>query len=293
MSTFLEALRSGRVLLMDGAMGTELQRAGLPDGACCEEWNLTHPERVLAVHRNYVDAGAEVLLTNSFQANPPAFAKHGLEAQLEDLCRTSAVLARQAAGPKRFVLASMAPFAHKLVDGFGAKLLAGFEGTDGFLVETASDVIEATLLAVDLKVASGVAEPPPLLLSFAYQRVAGHTPRTFHGHTPEQVARWVADAPSVVGLGVNCGREITIDACTEIVRRYRDVTNLPLFARPNAGTPKNVDGQCIYPHSPEEMADKLPALLQAGVCMVGGCCGTTPAQIAGFRKVIDAWNQRH
>jgi 5-methyltetrahydrofolate--homocysteine methyltransferase len=94
----------------------------------------------------------------------------------------------------------------------------------------------------------------------------------------------------MVALGVNCGRDITIDDCAEIICRYRTVTDLPLFARPNAGTPTNVDGQWVYPHTPEQMAAELPKLLEAGVSMVGGCCGTTPAHIAAFRRVVDDWN---
>jgi 5-methyltetrahydrofolate--homocysteine methyltransferase len=289
MPTFLEALHSGRVLLMDGAMGTELQRAGLPSGACGEEWNQTHPERVLAIHQAYVDAGAEVLLTNSFQANPPALAQHGLDGELEALCKSSVTLASQAAGPNRFVLADMVPFRPHLSAGVGAKLLAAFKDSDGFLVETASDALEASLLAGDLKVAAGSSELPPLLLSYTYQRVAGHAHRTFYGLSPDQVARFTDD--KWVALGVNCGREITMDSCIEIVRHYRAITSKPIFVRPNAGTPKNVDGRWVYPHSPEEMADRLPALLEAGVCMVGGCCGTTPAHIAAFRKVVDWWNE--
>ena len=106
-NTFLEALHSGRVLLMDGAMGTELQRAGIQPGECYEHWNLTHPERVLAIHRANVEAGAEVLLTNTFQANPPALAKHGLDRQLPQLCKAGIALAREAAGTKCFALGDM------------------------------------------------------------------------------------------------------------------------------------------------------------------------------------------
>jgi len=95
----------------------------------------------------------------------------------------------------------------------------------------------------------------------------------------------------VQGLGVNCGREIGMKECVEIAHQYRDNTHLPVFVRPNAGTPKFRNEQWVYPHSPEYMASWLPELLAAGVRMVGGCCGTTPAHIAAFKKVIDEWNQ--
>src|SRR5205807_5594763 len=109
MSRLLEALTSGRVLLMDGAMGTELQRAGLPAGACGELWNLTQPERVRTIHQAYVDAGAQCLLTNTFQANPTALAKRGRSEQLEAINRSALELARLVAGPNRFVLADIGP----------------------------------------------------------------------------------------------------------------------------------------------------------------------------------------
>jgi len=105
MSRFLEALQSGRVLLMDGAMGTELQRANLQPGECGELWNLTEPERVRAIHQAYVDAGARCLLTNTFQANPLALARYDLDDQLAVMCQAAVDLAREAAGPDRWVFA--------------------------------------------------------------------------------------------------------------------------------------------------------------------------------------------
>jgi len=95
-----------------------------------------------------------------------------------------------------------------------------------------------------------------------------------------------------VALGVNCGRDIGMEDVIEIIRRYRNVTDLPLFARPNAGTPKRVGKRWVYPHTPAAMAARLPELLEAGVAMLGGCCGTTPEHIAAFRPIVEQWNQR-
>jgi methionine synthase I (cobalamin-dependent) len=111
--------------------------------------------------------------------------------------------------------------------------------------------------------------------------------RTFRGLTPEEGARRAA-ALGVAALGVNCGREIEMADCAEILRRYRAVTDLPLFARPNAGTPTKDKERLFYPRTPEEMAGGLPAILAAGAALVGGCCGTTPAHIAAFRAVSEA-----
>jgi 5-methyltetrahydrofolate--homocysteine methyltransferase len=123
----------------------------------------------------------------------------------------------------------------------------------------------------------------PVLLSLTYGPELG----TQSGHPPE----WFAERAGVWGvaaLGVNCGREIDMAAMIAVVRRYRGATNLPLFARPNAGTPARQNGRWIYPHSPEVMAVRLPELLDAGAMLVGGCCGTTPEHIAAFRRVMDS-----
>jgi 5-methyltetrahydrofolate--homocysteine methyltransferase len=127
----------------------------------------------------------------------------------------------------------------------------------------------------------------PTLLSLSYERRA--TGLWSHsGHPPEWFAMQAKNS-GIAALGVNCGRDIGMAETIEIIRRYRRVTELPLFARPNAGTP--VAG-CQYPRTASEMAERLPELLEAGVSMVGGCCGTTPAHIAAFRPIVDEWNAR-
>jgi 5-methyltetrahydrofolate--homocysteine methyltransferase len=287
MSSFLEVLNTGRVLLMDGAMGTELQRAGLPDGECHELWNLKHPEKVRAIHQAYVDAGAECLLTNTFQANRPALARHGEDARIAELQESACSLARAAAGPGRYVLADVgASFDAGTGEEFPESSLDWAAGrdrhVDALLVETCSSprafqAIQRDRLAL------------PVLLSLTYQRGPGGELTSFSGHTPEWFARRAREH-GVVALGVNCGRDIGMDEIIEILRRYRQETDLPLFARPNAGTPtRNGDGW-EYPRNPEEMAARLPELLEAGVSIVGGCCGTTPAHLAAFRPLVDAWN---
>ena len=130
----------------------------------------------------------------------------------------------------------------------------------------------------------------PLLLSLSFRRTPLGRLVTFSGHAPETFARH-AERHGVAALGVNCGRDIDMDDIIEVVRRYRAVTDLPLFARPNAGTPTKQGDRWIYPHTAEAMAARLPELLEAGVNMIGGCCGTTPEHIAAFRTMIDAWNK--
>src|SRR5438445_7547682 len=147
MSRFLEVLHSGRVLLMDGAMGTELQRAGLKPGECGELWNLTQPDKVRAIHQAYVDAGAEVLLTNTFQANPAALARHDLDGQLGMICQAAVDLAREAAGPDHWVLADAGPFSAEDQDDWERLAVAlAAARPDGVLVETCSDPCVAVRL---------------------------------------------------------------------------------------------------------------------------------------------------
>jgi 5-methyltetrahydrofolate--homocysteine methyltransferase len=291
-SRFLEALRSGRVLLMDGAMGTELQRTGLRPGECGEAWNLTHPDRVRAIHQAYVDAGAEVLLTNTFQAHPSHLAGFGLEDHLEEINRQAGALARKAAGRPRFVLGSIGP----IFDPSGktefsdlkslGRVLASLENADGFLLETCSSPRALTAVRYAFHRVPEV-EATPLLLSLTYRRDPSGRLVTHSGHAPETYARH-AESHGVAALGVNCGRDIGVDDIIEIIRRYRRETDLPLFARPNAGTPTKQGDRWVYPHTPEAMAARLPELLEAGASMVGGCCGTTPEHIAAFREVIEA-----
>jgi 5-methyltetrahydrofolate--homocysteine methyltransferase len=282
-TAFLDALHSGRVLLMDGAMGTELQRAGIQPDTCYEHWNLTHAERVTAIHQSYVDAGADVILSNTFQANASAFAKHKLQLQLDAICRAGVDIARAVAGPRRFVLGDIGPESSvSMLNPAVTPLLTA----DALFLETASD---STFVNPVTKHVS----PPqiPIMLSVTYHHTSDRGIRTIYKQSPEAVALDVGrHCRSLAALGVNCGRDITMDDCIEIIRRYRSVTDLPLFARPNAGTPTQVDGQWIYPHTPEIMAAKLPELLEAGVAMVGGCCGTTPPHIAAFRTIVDRFN---
>jgi methionine synthase I (cobalamin-dependent) len=298
MSRFLEALRSGRVLLMDGAMGTELRKAGLRDDENGAAWNLLHPERVRAVHEAYRAAGAEVCLTNTFMASAASLtemfrAAGRLPYHTNDVWTSDYELI---APPDAsvFRLASVGPVAGRLAAreydqwGYFPANSLFYEGADAILLETCS----SPRARYALRRLNKMAKKLPLLLSMTYLR-DGTSGRivTFSGHSPEWFARRGGDY-GLAALGVNCGRDIGMDAVIEIVRRYRAVTDLPLFARPNAGTPTRDGDRWVYPLTPQAMAARLPELLEAGVSMVGGCCGTTPEHIAACKPVIDAWNDR-
>ena len=287
-SPFVDSLRSGRVLLMDGAMGTELHKAGLLLGERGELWNRTHPDHVLSVHSAYVSAGADIILTNTFLANPEQLALHNSLGSLGDLNRFAIELAQHAAGPHCHVLGDVGPFS-----GLGEgifEMCSPFLSVGGLMMETWSDVKSAERFLNSLR-AHRPLDDIPVLLSIAYNRDLLHDPEKAR-ISPERWADWANAHLQVVAIGVNCGCEIGVAECAEIVHRYRSATDLPIFARPNAGTPVHDRERWVYPRSPAQMATKLPRLLEAGVSMIGGCCGTTPEHIAAFRSVIDKWNDR-
>jgi methionine synthase I (cobalamin-dependent) len=261
---------------MDGAMGTELQRAGIAPGECYELWNLTHREHVLAIHQAYVQAGAEVLLTNTFQAHAGALTKHGLQGRLTEIQTAGVALARAAAGPDRFVLADIGP--HPDMEGYVRGFFAPYHRADGILLETMSDLEGLT---------EAIAGGPelPVLISFSFLRDTEGKLRTHGGLSPEAAARGAAKA-GVAAVGTNCGRDISLKDIADIARCYRAVTDLPLFARPNAGSPISIGEICEYPATPQTMCESLQELRDVGIAMIGGCCGTTPEHIAAFRSMI-------
>jgi 5-methyltetrahydrofolate--homocysteine methyltransferase len=289
---------------MDGAMGTELQRAGMPEGECYELWNLTHPERVRAVHQAYLDAGADCLLSNTFQANRERLLAKGVSpTDWQRILNQGAELARSAGDGTHFVLASIGPPpdlwnervpSRERLDALAEDCLRQMEhlpSVDGVLIETQACL---DLVAAVLRKNSSVTRSKPLLVSFSFINEDGTLVCPPNQALPDAMGGYADDhRECLAALGTNCGRNIGMGEIIDTIRQYRKHTNLPLFARPNAGTPTRVGERWVYPYTPEMMAARLPELLDAGVSMVGGCCGTTPAHIAAFRPVIDQWNRRN
>jgi|SRR6516225_1179916 5-methyltetrahydrofolate--homocysteine methyltransferase len=290
MSQFREALQTGQVILMDGAMGTELRRADLPPDACGELWNLTNPERVRAIHQAYRDAGARCLLTNTFQSNPRALSRHGVADKLEEINRAAVAIARSVAGPDGFVLGNIGPIDPPYQAEPIRQVVSSLCGVDGLHLETYSDT--DALWAVKYGCLPSLeSEDVPVLLSITYKKTTEGVITTQGGQSPEVFAK-LAREYGVSALGVNCGRDVGVSDISAIIRAYRAATDLPLFARPNAGTPTRVAETWNYPHSPDAMASELTEVLEAGATMIGGCCGTTAEHIAAFRPVIESWNER-
>ena len=294
-ATLLEAIRE-RPLLCDGAMGTQLMLAGLEQGNCGELWNLTHPERVLAIQRGYAEAGSDCIITNTFGGSRIMLNRHSVGEDVADINRAAVQIARQAFGDRDgYVLGDIGPFGG-LMEPYGevpeSLVRSAFEeqaaalvdaGADAVIVETQTS-LEELGLAID---AARKAGAPCIIGSMAYDTTLdGSTFRTMMGVDPETAARFMQEQGADI-VALNCGTGMDMERARQAVERYRRVTDLPVMAQPNAGQPKLVEMKVVYDEAPEDMVQGLVPLLKAGANIVGACCGSTPAHIAAFRRTID------
>lgn len=288
-----DLLRDGPVL-GDGAMGTMLFQAGLAPGVSAELWNVECPERVSAVHQGYVEAGSMFVTTNTFGATPLALARHGISARSVELNNAAVELARRAAGGRAKVLGDVGPFGGFLEpygdatpDEVEATYRAQIDalrdaGADGIIVETMVDPAE---LAIAVRVARQMGEWP-VLASFAFQR-AGDSFRTIMG-TGVPDALDAAFSAGADAAGANCGTDFSLNdyalLADELVKAAR---GRPVVLQPNAGAPETSGSSITYPASPAEMADWARRAIEAGVRVVGGCCGTTPAHLSAMAEALN------
>lgn len=293
-SRLLEAL-AARVLLGDGAMGTELQRAGLEPGGCGEAWNLDHPDRILAIQRGYVEAGSDCLITNTFGASRIMLARHDEAERTAEINRAGVAIARQALGEHGFVLGDIGPFGG-LMEPYGEiprdAVERAFREQARALVEAGADavIIETQTAFEELEIAIAAARQagaPAVIGSIAFDKMADEDDvRTMMGISPEQAAEFMAARGCDVA-GLNCGTGVDMAMAAAIVRRYRATAGLPVMAQPNAGQPVLEDMRVLYKETPEQMVAGLPGVLAAGARIVGGCCGSTPDHIRSFRRSLD------
>jgi 5-methyltetrahydrofolate--homocysteine methyltransferase len=298
--SLLEAVRE-RPLLGDGAMGTELMLAGLEQGACGEAWNLTHPDRVLAIQRRYADAGSDCLITNTFGGSRIMLTRHGHGDDVVAINAAGARIAREAFGGRDgYVLGDIGPFGG-LMEPYGdfteAQVASAFAEQAGALVEAGVDAIivetQTSLEELGLAIRAAKAAGAPCIIgSMAYDvTLDGSTFRTMMGVDPEQAAAFIeAEGADIVAL--NCGTRMDMARAREATERYRRSTALPIMAQPNAGQPRLVNMKVVYDETPEQMVAGVAPLLEAGAAIVGACCGSTPAHIRAFRDAIDAFRPR-
>jgi 5-methyltetrahydrofolate--homocysteine methyltransferase len=293
--TLLDAITE-RALLGDGAMGTQLMIAGLEQGNSGEAWNLTHPDRVLAIQRRYVEAGSECLLTNTFGGSRIMLNRHGLAADVAAVNAAAVAIAREAFGGRDgYVIGDIGPFGG-LMEPYGefteAQVLEAFReqaralvdaGADALIIETQTSLEELRLGLMAAREAGAAC----VIGSMAYDvTLDGSTFRTMMGVDPERAAEYMkAHGADVAAL--NCGTGMDMERARQAVLRYAQITDLPIMAQPNAGQPKLVDLKVVYDETPAQMVSGVVPLLQAGASIIGGCCGSTPDHIRAFREAMD------
>jgi len=293
---FLETIRH-RVLLADGAMGTQLMDAGLSRGACGELWNLDRPDKVFAIQRRYVEAGSDCLITNTFGGCRLSLERHGLADKTGEINAAAVAIAREAFGEKEgFVLGDIGPFGGMMEpygevpeddvrEALDEQAFALVEaGADAVIVETQCS-FEELGLAIEAARKAGAS---CVIASLAFDvTVDGAGFRTMMGIDPAQAAGFAVERGAHV-VGLNCGTGMDMAYARQVVQIYHGACELPVMAQPNAGAPVIENDTTVFNQTPEEMAADLPALLDAGVNVVGGCCGTSPDHIRAFRAVVDA-----
>jgi 5-methyltetrahydrofolate--homocysteine methyltransferase len=295
----LEAIATRR-LVCDGAMGTQLMLAGLESGACGEAWNLTHPDRVLAIQRRYAEAGADCIITNTFGGSRIMLRRHGHEPELAEINAAGVRLTREAFGGRPgYVLGDIGPLG-ALLEPYGdlteAEARTALEeqaaalvkaGADAIIIETQTG-LEELGLAID---AAREAGAPCIIASLAYDLSADGTfYKTMMGIGPEQAAGFVQERGAHV-VALNCGTGMDMKGAALVGRLYRENCSLPVMVQPNAGLPVLENLKAVYKQLPADMAKDVPEALAAGVSIIGSCCGSTPDHTRAIRGVVEGFNK--
>jgi len=291
MPKLLQELRAGRVLLCDGAMGTQLHRRGLHLKECPESWNLSRPDDVRAIMAEYIAAGSDIVETNTLGGTRPRLAHFGLADQVVEINRESAMLARSVAGKNHYVFASVGPTG-ELMKPLGARsepeIIALFSeqmkalaegGVDAFCIETQIALDEAVAAVKAAKENTGL----PVIVTLSFSTTKTGQFRTVMGVSPERMVEKLAASGADV-LGSNCGQGP--ERMLELCRHLRWLTDLPLMIQPNAGLPVFENGTTVFKATPQEMAEGAVQLRAAGANIIGGCCGTTPEHIEAMRMSL-------
>jgi 5-methyltetrahydrofolate--homocysteine methyltransferase len=271
----------GRVIIADGAWGTELDKLGCPAGFCREDWNITRPELVQKVAESYVNAGAKIILTNTFGANRFVLDRHHLAENVAAYNRAGAEISKRAAGQRARVFGSIGPSGKMVMMGEvdEDQLFEAFKlqaealaqgGADALVVETMTELVEA-VAAVKAAKTTGLAVAASMTYDSGKNRTC-----TMMGVTPLQAVAALTDAGADI-IGCNCG--VGIETYIEVAKILKTATDKPIWVKANAGLPEVENGQIVYRITPEEYAEKARGLVEAGANIIGGCCGTSPEYI--------------
>jgi 5-methyltetrahydrofolate--homocysteine methyltransferase len=291
MKKILAEVRKGKVLVSDGAWGTFLQQKGLKPGECPEEWNVSRPNDVLDIARSYLDAGADMVETNSFGGSRFKLANYGFGEKVYEFNKAAAEISRQAAGPDRFVLGSVGPTGKLLLmeEVTEEELYKAFKeqskaleagGVDAIMIETMTDLDEARIAVKAAKENTSC----EVFCTMTFEKIIGGGFRTMMGISPSEMAEALVEAGADL-IGTNCGNGI--EDMIGMVKEIRSVNpTIPVLVHANAGMPRLQEGVTTFPESPEDMASKVKDVIAAGANIVGGCCGTTPAHIRKVRNAV-------
>ena len=288
MPSFTDLLAERTVLLADGATGTNYQNMGIEPGVAPEEWVFDAPDRVRELHRRFVEAGSDLVLTCTFGATAPRLADGPLAGRATEVNARAVELAREAAGDDRLVAGSLGPTG-QLVEPYGlltretavdayaeqARALAG-AGADLLVLETFF-ALEEALWAVE---GARSATDLPIVASFSFDQGT----HTMMGLSPTDVVSAVAPL-GVAALGANCGRSLE-DTDAIVTEFLAAAPSVPLWVKPNAGVPRIVGDTVVYEADPETLAEHVRVYVERGARIVGGCCGSTPEHIAAIARAL-------
>jgi 5-methyltetrahydrofolate--homocysteine methyltransferase len=291
METIKKTLESGKILISDGAWGTFLQAKGLKVGECPELWNLEHPGEVFHIAKSYIEAGSNMIETNSFGGSSIKLGHYGLVDKAYEINKAAAVISRKAAGDNHFVLGSIGPTGkilmmgeisnRELFESFAEQAAALADGgANAIVIETMSDIEEARQAIRAARENTKL----EIICTMTFEKTKSGEFRTMMGFSPtDMVNQLLMEGVDIIGA--NCGNGLK--DMIGIVQEIRSVNkNIPVLIHANAGIPVYQDGKTVFPETPEEMASYVLPVVNAGVNIIGGCCGTTPEHISRFKEIL-------